>query len=98
MSKKPVKISREQINKIRTLARSGKTIAQIHSETKIASHIVRYRVEREKLSQLNEMTGQKVLGGEISLAEETKDDRYYERIIEDLKDKNRKLVEMFVLH
>lgn len=100
MSKKPAKISREQIKKIRALTREGKTIAQIHNETKVATHIVRYHFEREKLSQLDNIAGQKALGGELSPEDtrESRDDTYYKKLIDDLMDRNRKLVEFITLH
>jgi Helix-turn-helix domain of resolvase len=98
MSKKPMKISRDQINKIRTLTREGKTIAQICSETKVASHIVRYHFERAKLSQLEELRGHKALEGEITPTPTGSGEEYFKKLIDELMARNKKLVDYISYH
>lgn len=97
MSKKPVKISKEQINKIRSLTKEGNSVAEIQLETKIPQHIVRYHFERENLSQLETIRGHKALGDGSS--ETTSDgNEYYRKLIEDLMERNKKLVDYISYH
>lgn len=51
MSKSPVKLTIEQIDRIKSLYNEGYTAPEIQKITKIALHIVRYHVERVQLSR-----------------------------------------------
>lgn len=97
MSKKPMKITQEQTNKIKSLAREGRSPLEIKAITKIPLHIVRYHFERVKLSQLEELknknsTSVKLVDSDINENED------YQKIIEDLRAKNKKLVEFIAYH
>lgn len=51
MKKKVHKITIEQTNKIKALAKEGKTALEIKNQMKLPLHIVRYHVERVKIAQ-----------------------------------------------
>jgi len=97
MAKKPIKITEEQTKRIRALAREGKSILEIHTLTKIPTHIVRYHFERVKLSQLEEIRNKNSTSVQL-VASDLNEDVDYQKIIEDLRAKNKKLVEFIAYH
>lgn len=77
------KLSPNQINEIKSLYLSGKTPDQIKAITKVLHHIIRYHIERVQLSQ--------VYNKQIDIIDYAND---YEKVISDLKSKNKKLIEI----
>lgn len=83
--KTPVKLTEQQIARIKTLYSEGNTIYSIHKQMGIPNGVVRYHIERVKLASINKET-------------QSVDDRFYIQTIEDLKEKNRKLIEIIYLN
>lgn len=95
MKKKVQKITAEQTNKIKSLAREGRSALEIKAITRIPLHIVRYHVERVKIAQAegklsNKESTVKLLDGRVS------ENIDYKRVLDDL-DRTRKVVESLMM-
>lgn len=102
MSKSPVKLTQSQIAQIKILFAEGKTIYQIHKQLRISSNTVRYHIERVQLASLNKQEHKvPVTQLEFPLtptSNSNSSDDIYLSIIEELKNKNKKLIEILTLN
>ncbi|HEX5352225.1 MAG TPA: LuxR C-terminal-related transcriptional regulator, partial [Trichococcus sp.] len=99
MSKSPVKLTEQQIAKIKSLHAEGKTVYQISKQLHIAANTVKYHVERVLLAQLKSPHKLETYLEEATTSDgECSKDELYLGIIEELKTKNKKLLEILALH
>lgn len=101
-NKSPIKLTEQQITKIKSLYAEGKNIYQIHKQLNITTNTVKYHVERVLLAQLKQpLTTTMIREVPVQPYKENTDcanmDLYLD-IIEELKTKNKKLIEILALH
>ena len=92
MSKTPKKLTEQQILKIKSLYAEGKNAYQIHKLMGIGTNIVRYHIERVLLAKLNPIPE---ISHQVPMPIKSSED-YYLQIIEDLKRKNKLIIETFM--